>query len=362
MMRIRHIPAALLLFFCCHGVAWCQTDAAGLYNTARSFMHAGDYANAILVLNQAVQQAPENAEYRKQLAFAYYLNNNLPQAEKTIKDVLTSDAVDVQTFQIEGNIIKARGDLRGAEKNYRRGLKKFPASGDLYNELGQVYSDERQYTDALQAWTTGIKVQPTLASNYYNAAKTYYYSKDKVWAVLYGEIFIDLERYTSRTAEMKTILLASYKDLFNSGTVAAAAGAAPADQAGSSPGFRQAFLSALAKGAAMVSSRGVTPETLVMLRTRFVLDWQNFYKLVYPFSLFDYQQQLLREGLFEAYNQWIFGPATNPAVYKAWVTQHQGLMNRLVAYLNAHPLVPPEGQFYQEGKVTFEAQQLTPNG
>jgi len=358
-MRIRTLLAALLLIICCHGVSWSQTDAAQLYNTARSFMHSGDYANAILVLNRAVKLSPENAEYRKQLAFAYYLNNNLPQAEKVIKDVLNSDAVDVQTYQIEGNIIKARGDLKGAEKNYRRGLKKFPASGDLYNELGQIYSDQRQYTDALKAWTTGIKVEPRLPSNYYNAAKTYYYSKDKVWTVLYGEIFIDLERYTKRTTEMKNILLAAYKDLFNSGLVASAAVPDGQDQDQSaSPDFRQSFLRALSKGAATITSRGITPETLVMLRTRFVLDWSSFYKLLYPFSLFDYQQQLLKEGLFEAYNQWVFGPATNLAAYKSWVTQHQDVMNRLIQYLNSHPLVPPEGQFYQEGKVTFEPQAL----
>lgn len=355
-MRIRTLLVAFLLILCCHGVSWSQTDATQLYNTARSFMRSGDYANAILVLNRAVALSPESAEYRKQLAFAYYLNNNLPQAEKVIKDVLTSDAVDVQTYQIEGNIIKARGDLKGAEKNYRKGLKKFPASGTLYNELGQIYADQRQYTDALKAWTTGIKVDPALASNYYNAAKTYYYSKDKVWTVLYGEIFIDLERYTSRTTEMKNTLLAAYKDLFNSGLVAGAATPDPANV--SAPDFRQSFLRALGKGATTITSRGITPETLVMLRTRFVLEWANFYKLVFPFSLFDYQQQLLREGLFEAYNQWIFGPATSLNNYKAWVKQHQGVMNRLIHYLNTHPLVPAQGQFYQEGKVTFEPQAL----
>lgn len=359
-MRIRTFLAAFMLFVGYSGVCWSQADAGQLYQTARSFMHSGDYANAILVLNRAVKLSPENAEYRKQLAFAYYLNNNLPQAEQVIKDVLTSDAVDVQTYQIEGNIIKARGDLKGAEKNYRRGLKKFPASGVLYNELGQIYSDQRQYTDALRAWTTGIKVDPALSSNYYNAAKTYYYSKDKVWTVLYGEIFIDLERYTGRTTEMKNILLAAYKDLFNSGLVAGStlAEGGDATSSASAPGFRQAFLRALGKGASTITSRGITPETLVMLRTRFVLEWSRFYKLLYPYALFDYQQQLLKEGLFEAYNQWVFGPATNLTRYKAWVEQHQAVMNRLIAYLNAHPLTPMEGEFYQEGKVSFEPQDV----
>lgn len=354
-MRLRQTLLIILTLILLAPHAGAQSNASELYATARSFMHSGDYANAILVLNRAVELAPENAEYRKQLAFSYYLNNNLDQAAKVIKDVLKSDAADVQTYQIAGNIYKAERDIKGAEKNYKKGLKKFPNSGALYNELGETYYSMRSYEDALQSWTTGIKVDPGYGSNYYNAAKTYYYSKDKVWAVIYGEIFIDLERFTTRTAEMKNILLASYKELFNSGKALAQPPPLNGkDEAEAPPPFRQAFLNALSKGAGTATTRGITPETLVILRTRFLLDWDNFYKFVYPFALFDYYQQLLKEGLFEAYNQWIFGPATNLSVYKNWVKDHQQVMNRLIKYLNEHPLSPPQGQYYQQGKITFE--------
>lgn len=353
-MHIRHLFLGLLFLACFAGRAGAQSDASELYNTARTFLRSGDYANAILVLNRAVELAPENAEYRKQLAYAYYLNNNLDEAGKTIRIVLKSDAADEQTYQIAGNIYKAERDLKGAEKNYKRGLKQFPESGTLYNELGETYYAMRSYDNALQAWTTGIRAEPGFASNYYNAAKTYYYSTDKVWAIIYGEIFIDLERFTARTAEMKNILLASYKELFNSGKATARAPAPDGGKTETRPPFREAFLNALSKGSNTVLTRGITPETLVILRTRFLLEWESFYKLIYPFALFDYQQQLLREGLFEAYNQWVFGPSTNLSVYKGWVTGHEEVMNRLINYLNDHPLTPRKGEYYQQGKITFE--------
>lgn len=355
-MRIRFIFVTILFIWLCTSNAKAQSDGSQLYNTALTFMRSGDYANAILVLNRAVQLSPENVEYRKQLAFSYFLNNNLDQAEKVIKDVLKSDAADEQTYQIAGNIYKAERDSKGAEKNYKRGLKKFPNSGALYNELGETYYDMRSYDNALQSWTTGIKVDPGYASNYYNAAKTYLYSKDKVWAVIYGEIFIDLERFTPRTAEMKDILLASYKELFNSGNtvVVQQPSVSGGDKAEEAPPFRQAFLNSLAKGSGTVTTRGITPETLVILRTRFLLDWNNFYKFVYPFSLFNYQSQLLKEGLFEAYNQWVFGPATNLAQYKNWVKDNQQVMDRLIKYLNTSPLTPREGEYYQQGKISFD--------
>ena len=361
-MRIRLFIVALCMGLAAALPAGAQgNDASELYNTGISFLRSGDYSNAILVLNRAAQLSPENAQYRKQLAYAYYLNNNFSQAEKVIREVLRSDAADVQTYQIAGNIYRSMKDLKAAERNYKRGLNQFPESGDLYNEMGQVYYDQRKVSEALRSWTKGIEVDPDYPSNYYNAARTYFYSKDKVWTVLYGEIFIALERYTTRTAEMKTMLLEAYKKLFNELAQHAAPLPGLQEQGNTktdTPPFREAYLGALAKGSSLMTRRGVTPESLTMLRTRFILEWSNFYALVYPFALFDYQRQLLRQGLFEAYNQWLFGPAADGAAYKSWVQRHAQEMDVLVKYLNSHPLKPPTGQFYQRGKVTFEAADL----
>lgn len=344
------------LILICFQPAFSQTTGNALFQRAQTFLRSGDYANAILVLNQAVELEPESALYKQQLAYAYSLNNNLDQAEKTIKEVLRSNAANVQTYQIAGNIYKAKRDLKAAERNFKRGLKNFPNSGDLYSELGQVYYDQREYTDALNSWVKGIEVDPDYAPNYYYAARTYYYSKDKFWAVIYGEIFINLERFTNRTSEMKKILLASYKALFN-GNDFLEAQPLPGDTDNTStnkPDFRKAFLITLRKSSENLISRGITPETLVMMRTRFVLYWNDFYKFIYPYTLFDYYKQLLKNGLFEAYNQWMFGPAADPAGYKLWVKKHEVVMHQLINYLNNRSLHPEENQFYQTGKIVFE--------
>ena len=43
-------------------------------------------------------------------------------------------------------------------------------------------------------------------------------------------------------------------------------------------------------------SRGVTTETLTMIRSRFILEWFDKYASRFPYKLFDYQRQLLQEG------------------------------------------------------------------
>ncbi len=334
-----------------------NSDAQNLFLSSNSFITKGDYSNAILVLNRAIQLAPDSLQYRQQLAYTYYLNQDYDRASGIIKPLLKKEEATVTTFQIGGDIFQAVKDLKGAEKLYKRGLRKFPGSGELDNELGQLYFNTSKYSDALRTWVKGIQVDPGYSLNYYNAARMYYYSNDKAWAIIYGEIFINLESFTAHTAEIKGILLESYKKLF--ANPRALVGDLPAMDAGSNSrdrqtvlDFRKAFLRVLGKNAEVITS-GITPETLVMLRTRFLLDWNNFYRIYYPFALFDYQQALIQQGLFEAYNQWVFGPAANYGAFKNWTVLHKADYDRLINYLQDHPLKLLSGQFYNTGRVEY---------
>lgn len=358
-MRFKTLLLTLLLFVFSCPVILAQTSTTELYGRAQTFIRSGDYANAIIILKRALELQPQSALYRQALAYAYSLNRNYKEAEKLIKTVLRSNAANIQTYQIAGNIYRAQQDLKAAERNFKRGLKQFPESGVLYSELGQVYYDQREYTKALESWVDGIKIDADYAPNYYYAARTYYYSRDKFWTLIYGEMFINLERYTNRTTDMKKMLLDTYKSVINSSITLSLTASPNGDQSSQGfstldkPDFKKAVLITLGKSAETLINRGVTPETLVMTRIKFLLNWDRFYKLVYPFALFDYYRSLLHQGLFEAYNQWIFGPADNPAVYKGWVQKNEKIMHRLIDFLNNHSFKPHPEEFYQKGDVEF---------
>ncbi|MCK7557971.1 tetratricopeptide repeat protein [Chitinophaga sedimenti] len=190
-------------------------DAAELHNTARTFMRSGDYANAVLVLNQALQQSPDDFQLRKDLAFAYYLRNDFNRAKSVVEPLLDKRDADAQVFQIAGNIYQAKGDFSGAEKTYKKGLRKFPKSGELHNDYGELQSNLKNVSAAVQTWVKGIQVDPNFPGNYYHAAVSLYYGKDPTWTILYGETFVNLESYTTRTAEVRNLLVDSYKKLFD---------------------------------------------------------------------------------------------------------------------------------------------------
>jgi hypothetical protein len=96
------------------------------------------------------------------------------------------------------------------------------------------------------------------------------------------------------------------------------------------------------------AAAGLSPETLTMIRTRFILDWFNSSAEKFPFRLFEYQQQLLREGMFEAYNQWLFGSVQNLTAYQAWTNTHAPEYNEFSRFQKGRIFKLPQGQYYHQ--------------
>jgi len=335
MKKYFFIPALISLLF--NGNLFAQTTVE-LRETARSFLQQADFANAILILNRALQSEPKNIEVLKDLSLAYYFQKDNKKALETIKLVIEGDGADDQSYQIAGNIYKQLEQPKESEKLFRKGIKKFPESGAMYNELGEVLWTQQDY-NAIKQWEKGIEVDPSFSTNYFNASKFYYLSTDKVWSILYGEIFINMEPQSSRSAEIKGILLEGYKKLFAEADLTKAIAAAKP--------FEKDFLAIMNKQS-NVAVAGINPETLTMIRTRFILDWYLTYADKMPFRLFEQQRQLLQEGMFDAYNQWIFGPAQNLTAYQNWVNANKAAHLEFTKFQQGRVFKIPQGQYYHK--------------
>lgn len=312
-----------------------QTTAE-LQETAKAFIRQGDYTNAILVLNRAAQQEPQNTSVAKDLALSYYFQNDNDKAIAAIKPALDRDDADDQTFQIAANIYKRMDQPKEAEKVYRKGVKKFSESGPLYNDLGELLWAQKDY-DAIKQWEKGIEVDPSYSKNYYNAAKYYYLTTDKVWCLLYGETFINMEPMSSKAPEVKQLLLDGYKKLFTD---------ADLEKNNKDKNvFVKAFLQSMNKEGS-VASMGLNTESLTMIRTRFILDWYNTQQNKYPFKLFELHQQLLKEGMFDAYNEWLFESSINLAAYQNWISTHAAENKAFTDFQKGRLFKIPKGQYY----------------
>lgn len=311
-------------------------NAAQLHETARAFMRQGDYANAVLVLNRAILMDPKNIEIAKDLGLNYYFSKEYTKALAICRPLLERKDADDQLYQIVGDIHLALGQTKECEKLYKKGVKKFPNSGALYNELGELLWSQKDFS-AIKQWEKGIELDPGFSKNYFNAARYYYFTTDKVWSILYGEIFLNIEPMSTTSQEMKNILLESYKKLFREADLE--------KNNSDKNSFVSAFLHIMNKQSA-VAAGGLDAGTLTMIRTRFILDWYAEYGIKFPFRLFEQQKQLLQEGMFDAYNQWIFSSAQDLPAYQNWTNTHQSEYNELIRFQRGRIFRVPAGQFY----------------
>jgi tetratricopeptide (TPR) repeat protein len=307
--------------------------------TAQAFMRNGDFDNAILVLNRAYQQDKDNLDLQKDLTLAYYYKRDYAKALELVKPMLDRDDADVVSYQIAGNVYKALEEVKDADKMYKKAIKKFPKSGPLLSEYGELLWAQKDY-NAINLWEKGIREDPGYSGNYYNAALFYFYTKDKIWSLIYGEIFLNMESLTDRSNAMKQLLYDGYKQkLFGDADLMK-------DQTVKGGDFAEAYLTTMGKQAS-VMNKGLNVETLTMVRTRFILDWYANYAAKFPFKLFDYQQQLIREGMWDAYNQWLFGPVENLTAFDNWSKLHADNYKEFTTFQRGRIFKMPSGQYYK---------------
>ena len=312
---------------------------AELRANANAFMRQGDHDNAILILNRAQEMEPDNFLVLQDLAMNYYFNKTNNKALELLLPLLDRPEANDQTFQLAGNIYKLQKNFKDADKVYRKGLKRFPDSGSLYNDYGTLLWANNDMKGAIAQFENGIQRDPNYAENYLNAA---YYYADKgnlAWPMVYGEMYVNMNPNGPETPGVKQMLLNAYKKFFNDTNTGKWSEAEKS-------AFGKAVLKTLEKQSS-ITAMGLDPETLTMIRTRFILDWYNDRNNnLFPFKLFDIQQQLLRDNLFQAYNQWLFGPTQNLETYKAWVDANKENYDKFITLQKQRLFKVPTGQYY----------------
>jgi Tfp pilus assembly protein PilF len=315
-----------------------QQTVQQLRETAISFQRQEDYSNTMMVLSKALELEPNNLTLNKDVAFTYYLGGDFKRAAERILPLTDREDADVQVFQIAGNIYQALEENKTCEKIYKKGLKKFSNSGPLYSEYGELLWEMKRPTEAIAQWEAGINLDPSYSGNYYHAAKFYYAAADKARSLVYGEIFVNLESYSGRTTEIKILLLESYKRIFM-------ANDPKVFYVKPTTAFEKLFLEVMSRQAAL-AVRGITTDNLLTIRSRFVLDWFNLSAGKFPHQLFDHLQYLMREGMFEAYNQWLFGASADPNSFQWWINSNKEQYGRYVDYQRNKLFRMPANQHY----------------
>jgi len=318
------------------------------YSKARQFIAKKDYANAILVFNQLVQMEPRNIFFRRELAQTYSLAGDYTRATKVIMPLLKAEESDDIVFFYAGQILMARNMRGEAMDAVTSGIKKFPTSGVLYELKGKLWNDREKYEKAVESWEKGIQVDPRFHMNYYNLAKSYFVSKRPIWAIIYGESFINLNKRSRQADEMKRLVFDSYKQLMSNIQLERLENEKYRKNARKMLSPFEREIRDIYSSLSYLVAGGVTADNITMLRTRFLLDWMGKYNAEKPYALFEYLTSLTQEGHFDAYNRWLFGQADSKKHYDEWLKAHPEQLNSFESFFYGDSSFRPlRGQYYK---------------
>lgn len=316
----------------------------------------GKFTEAIKLLEEAQKLDTSSLIYPYELGYSYYSMKDYQRAVTYLESIITHPKAGEEYFQLLGNCYDNLGNSDRALKTYDDGLVRFPHSGKLFLEKGNVFWIQKEYIKALPLYEQGIQADPSFPSNYYRAATIYCHSQDEVWGMVYGEIFMNLERNSGRTAEISKLLYDTYKSeikytaesltsvSFCQNTTMDASEVATQKKV--KLPFETLYEMTMAISAA--PEKRIDINSLNRIRTKFV---EKYYQMGHattrPNVLFEYQNQLLKAGHLDAYNHWIVMRGDQEG-FAEWQAANKKEWDEFVNWFSAHRLIiNDENKFYR---------------
>jgi len=332
------LPFAFLclvfLFFSFAKSAIAQDKAATFAKIGEERMKAFDFVEATKNYEQAVRSNSRNAAYQYGLAMSYYRQKKYVKVINVMEQLVKQSQTEVKYFRLLGNAYDLSGQYFKGMQTLKAGVQKHPYYGSLHLDMGIIEMLKGDLEEAVNYWEHGIQASPFYADNYYWAAKHYAQSNEKIWALIYGEIFLNIERGTKRFDEMSKLLYNTYLSIANN------------DKSNIKVSFKRkngnAFYDVhkriyelLQKNGMLDMQRGrranqgSTLKALIKLRESFLETWLQGFGSRFPNILYNRHKELLDLGYFESYSFWLLSKA-NPNEFVEWMGQNKEQYNEYI--------------------------------
>lgn len=351
----------ILLFIALGQIVYGQTTdkekALEKAQEAIKLMDNGKVDESIKLLKEAQELDPDRFDYPYELAYAHYLKKDYKGAIKILEKNIDHKGATELLFQLLGNSYDMLGKTDKAFASYDAGLKKFPNSGKIYLEKGNAHWIKKEFGEALAYYEKGIEVDPKFPSNYYRAAIIYCSSTEEVWGMIYGEIFMNLERNSKRTAEIGKMLYDTYKReiKFTSDTSMTVSFcqqmAIDVNSISDPKNFKLPFCLVFEPTLllSIAIEKGIDINSLDKIRSSFVDNYfTNGHDKTYPNVLFSYQKKVKDAGHIEAYNYWILMKGDEGGFGK-WYSENKDKYDSFIKWYVENGLkIDDTNKFYRE--------------
>lgn len=292
---------------------------------SRKVENQGNYDYAVQLLESNVKTYKKSSALRAELAGLYYRIEDYRKSIRQCRRFQRRFSPSVDIYQLKAHNFINLGKPSKAQKVLDNGIDELPLEGILYTEQGRLAMHREQYESAINWFEEGIKNAPNSPGNYYWAAKIYCQSTEELWGLYYGEIFMNLERFTKRTREMSSILFETlnreivfYNDTAISVNICKDANfEIPSEDSTEYVSYGQDIIEPLYKS----SLKGITHlsiRNIDLFRKESLAQYSSVDKHGYAdHFLIDFHRELRDNGHFEAYNYWLFMMG-NPEEFEAW--------------------------------------------
>ena len=316
---------------------------------ALTYSDNGREDEAIAIYDELIKKHPDVSGLKFEKAYCYYQKQDYKNAYKTLKPTLSAPDANPQYFAVAGNAQDMMGKPKDALKTYQAGLEKFPDSGYLHLETGNVLIGLGYTAQGVGYYEHGIEVDPGFASNYYRAAQ--YLSADyPVKAIIYAETHnLIYDPNGPRWPEVSKLLYDAYNENihFETDTVRTTfsrdrtitidkkdveSGASPTSlleqmsRIARELSFSDAMNESVDAEALKAAGGQLTLAELTAIRRRFLEHFEAKEQDRYP--VFAVQRKVLDAGHWEAYNMFMLREG-RPEEFKAWLQDHE---SDLLAY------------------------------
>lgn len=336
-----------------------------LVSEAIQLMDKGLFPASRAKLDQAKNIDPKNLEIDYEIAYWYFLQEMYDDAIQILTHISKKKDATHQYTQMLGVCYSTKGENEKAIAVFDKGIKKYPQKGIMYLERSIMEMKAQRYNQAVEFLEKGIVAEPMFPSNYYRLAQIYLNSENEIWGMLYGELFMNLEKSTTRTNLVSKWLYMTYKDeiIFQQDSILISFSKLNVQITSSdqemvnllTKALKQPFVvdyeDLLLAGAKEVDSISIA--NLHHIRTKFIeLYVAQELHTKYKNVLFDYQKQLYDADLFEPYNYWLLQMG-HEEEFTAWKTQNEALWERFVIWFTQHPIQIDKSNYFLRIKSNF---------
>ena len=328
-----------------------ENPASKEINEAIKEMDAGNFSQSRVILEGVLQKDSTNYDAWYEYAYSYYMQKDYAKALEIMQTQTDHAQATDQLWQMIGNSLDIIGKPEEAIAAYAKGLERFPNSGRLYVESGNIYLIQNKIEQAIPYYEKGIEMAPEFPSNYYRLARIYCNSENEIWGVIYGEIFMNLERNTQRTREISALLYQTYQKalVYEKGQwqISFAKDASP---------FTMDFEMTIGLAAAAYGIENKKPNinvaSLTAIRKQMlqILTEQDKAK---GMVLYAFWQQIDDMNFWDSYNYWIFAQAPNDQ-FEKWRKSNATDFGYFVKWYNPNPIVITEATYFSRTKVLNE--------